>query len=357
MYKRTVLLSIVMPVFNHPDLVIEMIDSIRANSFEDWELLAVDDGSNEETISILSDYCSKDERITYKLRDRMPKGAPTCRNIGMEMAKGEYIVFFDSDDYIPPYCLANRVAGIADRPELDFMIFPSGTYIDDHFQELTTEYSYGYPVSGDDICSFARRDLPFVVCNNIYRMESLRRRELMWDTSLKSLQDADFNVQAILSGLRYDYAYSRPDYGYRIAYSVNNVSNKIRTKEHQQSNLHSFDKMYGSICGCYGSKYHRDLCMGVQHLYNYIFTDGVYDDTFTQEIAAVVARYSPRDAFLLRIKFFITRILGYVLPKKRARQLPMVCFLLAYRKLTHDRAKAIEYLWAIHPEYTSNSQL
>ena len=74
-------LSIIMPVFNHPDLVIEMVGSIRRNSFEDWELLMVDDGSSDDAYQAIADYVSQDVRIKYQRRDSEPKGAPTCRNI------------------------------------------------------------------------------------------------------------------------------------------------------------------------------------------------------------------------------------------------------------------------------------
>ena len=99
------LLSIVIPVFNHPNLVKVMIDSILLNVFTDWELLVVDDGSDAFTLSFLNDLTRDDSRICLLHRGEKPKGAVTCRNIGMDAAQGSYIVFFDSDDYITPQCL------------------------------------------------------------------------------------------------------------------------------------------------------------------------------------------------------------------------------------------------------------
>ena len=93
MYKKNKLpiVSIVMPVFNHCSDVATMVDSIISNDFTDWELLAIDDGSDQKTLDLLHEYAAKDKRLKVILRNRAPKGAQTCRNIGMEKAEGDYI--------------------------------------------------------------------------------------------------------------------------------------------------------------------------------------------------------------------------------------------------------------------------
>ena len=149
--QNQVVLSIVMPVFNHPDDLKTMLNSILANTYQEWELLAVDDGSNEDTKETLRQYSNQDGRIHFIERNREPKGAQTCRNIGFEQARGEYIVFFDSDDYIAPYCLEQRVREIEAHPEQDFIVFRSGTYYDNTFHQEPNKFNYGYPIYKDDI--------------------------------------------------------------------------------------------------------------------------------------------------------------------------------------------------------------
>ena len=156
-------LSIVMPVFNRTGLVREMMESIKANSFQDWELIAVDDGSERETLNFLDESAAGDPRIRVFMRTELPKGPLTCRNIGFENARGQYIVFFDSDDYITPDCLGNRVRCMEQNPDLDFMVFPAGEYVDGRIDCDTLFYSYGYQINKDDIKAFCRRILPFVV--------------------------------------------------------------------------------------------------------------------------------------------------------------------------------------------------
>ncbi|MBF0597491.1 glycosyltransferase family 2 protein [Faecalibacter rhinopitheci] len=94
------LLSIIIPTYNRADLIGETLDSIIAQTYANWECIIVDDGSTENNINIIDEYCAKDPR--FKLFERKkynkPKGANACRNIGLEQCVGDYVIFFDSDD-------------------------------------------------------------------------------------------------------------------------------------------------------------------------------------------------------------------------------------------------------------------
>lgn len=332
-----VALSIVMPVFNCRDLVAEMIDSILVNDFSDWELLAVDDGSGMETKDLLLSYTEKDARIRWIVRDSLPKGAPACRNIGLREAKGEYIVFFDSDDYITPDCLHTRVESLRKRPDLDFMVFPSGIYVDGSFQPDAPRFLYGYPVYKDDVESFARRTLPYVVWNNIYRKASLDKYGVLWDTQLKSLQDADFNLQSLLAGMKYDYAHCAPNYGYRIN-TGNSVSKKIVTEEHYRSHLYALEKFYIEVQKHFGHRYDRALYQGVLFVYVMIFGEGI-DVSFARKLVQLVRQHSKWYGMMLGWQVECSVFLGHFLSKKRARQLPIACFLAqrSWRELRNNR--------------------
>ena len=165
--------SIVIPVFNKGELLQTMINSILAQDYQDWELLLVDDGSDEKTLTLLQHIQKSDKRIRFFKRNRLPKGAQTCRNIGFEQAKGCYILFFDSDDYIAPYCLSQRICFMEAHSELDFSIFPAATF-QREYNDGTIRYGLP-PKTKDDLLLFLLPHLPFVVWNNIYRSDSLRK--------------------------------------------------------------------------------------------------------------------------------------------------------------------------------------
>ena len=339
-------LSIIMPVFNHHSDVGEMIDSILANTFGDWELLAVDDGSDSETIELLERYAASDGRICLIRRSRLPKGAQTCRNTGLGEARGEFVVFFDSDDFIMPYCLQQRVEQMKAHEELDFMVFPSGIYTDGKFHTEGYASMYGYHIYKDDVEQFSSRQLPFIVWNNIYRREALLSHSLCWDEHLLSLQDADFNISAIAAGLRYSYAgNAKPDYGYRIA-STSSVSKNIKGVRHHESHVYANRKMWSVVQNAYGRKYDRALYNGTLSIYNAGLSGRGIDSGFAKSLMESLKGKSRFYRFVFGIQTSITLLLQKIIPSKTARQLPMALYLTKVVKLRKRKADMINALLA-----------
>lgn len=96
------LISVVIPVFNRKEYITDAVKSVISQSYRNWEIILVDDGSSDGSIEICQDLASDHEKISFYSRDRAPKGAPTCRNIGISHSKGEYVQFLDSDDTLFP---------------------------------------------------------------------------------------------------------------------------------------------------------------------------------------------------------------------------------------------------------------
>lgn len=97
------MISIIVPVYNKQDQIKRCIESVMCQSYEDWELILVDDGSTDNSASIIVPFLS-DARIHYFYKEN--GGVSSARNIGLEIAVGEWIVFLDSDDYFLPDGLA-----------------------------------------------------------------------------------------------------------------------------------------------------------------------------------------------------------------------------------------------------------
>ena len=92
-----------MATYNRAHLIEETLDSILNQSFKNWECIIIDDGSTDNTKEILQPYLEKDSRLNYYERSKNhKKGLPGCRNQGLELAKGDYIIFFDDDDIVHP---------------------------------------------------------------------------------------------------------------------------------------------------------------------------------------------------------------------------------------------------------------
>ena len=102
------LISIIVPSYNRGALIGETIQSILSQTYDNWELIIVDDGSADNTMEVLQPFL-KDERI--KLVDRpkeRAKGGNAARNYGFELAKGEYVKWLDSDDLLQTDCLEKQ---------------------------------------------------------------------------------------------------------------------------------------------------------------------------------------------------------------------------------------------------------
>ena len=93
----SVFLSVVSPVYNGSAYLTPFLESVLHQTFRDFELIMVDDGSTDESIQILQTYQEKDARI--RLIRQNHKGAGSARNVGFSQAKGQYIIFLDSDDW------------------------------------------------------------------------------------------------------------------------------------------------------------------------------------------------------------------------------------------------------------------
>lgn len=96
-------ISIVMPLYNKEKYVGKAICSIMEQTFSDFELIIVDDGSTDESLVICSRFSTIDERI--RIISTKNGGVSRARNIGLRAAIGEYVLFVDSDDYIGKYFL------------------------------------------------------------------------------------------------------------------------------------------------------------------------------------------------------------------------------------------------------------
>jgi len=123
-------ISIIVPVYNTEKYLEKCLKSILDQSFHDFEVLCIDDGSTDESGAICDLFHEKDER--YNIYHRKNSGVSSSRNFGLEHAKGKYIVFVDSDDYISPEHLECLYNGIKDHDTYsvcDYKVIDSEEYI------------------------------------------------------------------------------------------------------------------------------------------------------------------------------------------------------------------------------------
>jgi len=103
------LISIITPCYNSESYILEAIESVRAQTYKNWEMLIIDDCSTDISVSLINDYVKKDKRIKLFVTEKNSKSPVEPRNIGIKNARGRYIAFLDSDDIWLPTKLENQV--------------------------------------------------------------------------------------------------------------------------------------------------------------------------------------------------------------------------------------------------------
>jgi glycosyltransferase involved in cell wall biosynthesis len=237
--------SAIIPCYNASQYIAAMIQCFLRQTLSEWELIIVDDGSTDNTLDILYEFQNKDERIKIYTRNRKPKGPQTCRNIGLSLATGEYVVIFDADDLISDTCLEKRVQFMEQHPDIDYASFPGKSFTDENDLPIYNENNpmFGVGYDNEDLLSrLLTTNYVFTVWTNIYRrksIENLRYLELFG-----SYEDFDFMVSCVLAGLKHKFSNLREiDYFYRVSLS-SNMSSMLASDQYCKSTIILFsDKL------------------------------------------------------------------------------------------------------------------
>lgn len=192
-------ISIIMPVYKVEQYVGKAIESILSQTFTDWEFFAVDDGSPDLSGAICDKYAESDSRI--KVIHKENGGAPSARNVAIDLAKGDYFYFLDADDWAEPDMLADMYY-IAERDNAQLVV--SGYYIDTYYSD--TEYHTDdlfcqdavYSCSADfrrNAVSLFDKNLLYTPWNKLFKAsyildKGIRFSQTMWD-------DFPFNLDVI----------------------------------------------------------------------------------------------------------------------------------------------------------------
>lgn len=189
--------SIIMPVYNVERYLAKAIQSILNQDFQDFELIIIDDASPDKCGDICVNYSEKDTRIRL-VHNKQNLGVCAARNIGMDMAKGDWIWFVDPDDTICPNALSTLSQSIS--PGLDVIFFGFQYVIETRdFKAIKAKKSMPYPMWGTtnkEIAAFVlKNDLKHTfspLWNKIYRRDFMKQCHIAFNDT--ALEDAFFNL-------------------------------------------------------------------------------------------------------------------------------------------------------------------
>ena len=134
------IVSVIIPVYNVEDYLCECVDSVINQTYKNLEIILIDDGSTDSSGKICDDYAEKDERVCVVHKKN--SGPSKTRNVGLEHAKGKYVYFLDSDDYIELNAL-ELLVNTAESDAADLVFFDAHSFSDNGVQ-----IKQGYVVKG-----------------------------------------------------------------------------------------------------------------------------------------------------------------------------------------------------------------
>lgn len=204
-------ISVVIPCFNVEKYIECTINSVLNQGFKDVEIICIDDGSSDGTMSILYEYAQKDSRILLASGNNYGLGA--ARNFGIELAKGEYIYFLDADDYLENNALSILYKEISEKHE-DVLYFDAHTFLDDGINDTSLLSKFNYIRIGDyqdvfmgiDLFERFRLNGEFYqsACLQLVSLSYLRENHIVFPEGILH-EDNVYSLQVIINAKRAGY--------------------------------------------------------------------------------------------------------------------------------------------------------
>lgn len=230
--------SVIIPVYNTQKYLEKCLNSLLSQSLRDIEIICIDDGSTDNSLDILNKFAQNDKRI--KVLTQKNKGQSVARNVGIRVAKGEYIGFIDSDDWADEN-MFEKLYKNANKYDSDISMCSISVY-----DEKTGEYSTKDPYLTLDLfpSSFENRafnyidtlDFIFRICvtpwNKIYRREFLIEKNLFFIEGL-NFEDNVFNLQTFVEAEKVSLI-KEPLVVYRRASETSYTFSKTGNREHKK---------------------------------------------------------------------------------------------------------------------------
>ena len=206
-------ISIIVPVYNGEQYLSECLDSVKNQSFSDWELIISDDGSDDRTADIADRYAESDKRIQVIRLNRV--GVSAARNSGIELSKGNYIAFVDSDDLLAPEYLS-RMLSLAKSENAD-IVQCSFCFIDEKENRTPDQGGIDAVFTGQDEILEAYSngplgDIRVSVWAKLFRREMFS--DIRFSQDIRIYEDAFYVYQCCRKAGKV-YSFSEPLYLYR----------------------------------------------------------------------------------------------------------------------------------------------
>lgn len=193
--------SIIIPTYNRAHLILETLNSIQAQSYTNFECIVVDDGSTDNTEGVLTNFCLNDERFQYHHRpDICPKGANSCRNYGFKLSQGEYVNWFDSDDYMHKDKLKIQIEALEDSV---FNFSVCQTLVFEKSLENIIGLRHELIYSDTSFEDYLSRKIIWMTPSALWKKEFLIKLDYLFDETLQAAQEWEFHCRVLFVSPKY----------------------------------------------------------------------------------------------------------------------------------------------------------
>lgn len=227
------MISIIMPVYNKYNYLMKSINTIINQTYKDFELIIVDDGSSDGSEKLCDEFAQKDQRI--KVIHIKNAGVSNARNVGLDNAKGKYLQFIDSDDYVDEDML-EKLYDKATQYDVDIVI--SGITKVNHDYEVLNEtlpQLIGVKSKNEMLENFAseQRSTGIYGCvsNKFIKRDIVEKFKLRFDTKIKLAEDLDFYLKL------YEHISSIYFYDTSFYYYIQNAANSSTSENFKHDYL------------------------------------------------------------------------------------------------------------------------
>lgn len=164
-------ISVIIPVYNVEKYLNQCIDSIIGQTYQDLEIILINDGSTDKSGSICDAYAQRDKRI--KVIHKQNEGQASARNHGLSVATGDYISFIDSDDWIEPHMYSSAMQHFAVTPQLALVRYGVCRFWEGghEFMETPNDVPENILKGEDLIASYGTGGCNGIMCSSIYRSD------------------------------------------------------------------------------------------------------------------------------------------------------------------------------------------
>jgi glycosyltransferase involved in cell wall biosynthesis len=191
-------ISIIVPCYNYGHFLKECIESIKGQSFKNWECIIVNDGSTDNTAEVAKQYADGDYRIKYV--EQVNSGLSAARNTGIQYSSAGWLQFLDADDCLHPSKLNIQIFFIEQYPEIDFWYTSFAKFDNDHPLNYTSApLDSNVEIKDSDQILLSLLSANIMPVNAPLISKKLIDRIGFFDTKMRSLEDWDFWMRAAIN--------------------------------------------------------------------------------------------------------------------------------------------------------------